>query len=55
MVQGFAAGYFAWDLLASVQNLDVHGWGALFHAVSALAVSMMGFVSAYWLWTARLI
>ncbi|KAL8868401.1 MAG: hypothetical protein Q9174_005018 [Haloplaca sp. 1 TL-2023] len=44
MVQGFAAGYFAWDLLASIQDVDVHGWGALFHALSALTVSMMGFV-----------
>ncbi|KAL8717368.1 MAG: hypothetical protein Q9225_005387 [Loekoesia sp. 1 TL-2023] len=43
MVQGFAAGYFAWDLLASIEDVDVHGWGALFHAASALAVSMMGF------------
>ncbi|KAL8682650.1 MAG: hypothetical protein Q9186_001337 [Xanthomendoza sp. 1 TL-2023] len=43
MVQGFAAGYFAWDLLASVQDIDVHGWGALAHAASALTVSMMGF------------
>lgn len=44
MVQGFAAGYFAWDLLASIQDVDVHGWGALAHAASALTVSMMGFV-----------
>ncbi|KAL8799856.1 MAG: hypothetical protein Q9223_006134 [Gallowayella weberi] len=43
MVQGFAAGYFAWDLLTSVQDIDVHGWGALAHAASALTVSMMGF------------
>ncbi|KAL8832643.1 MAG: hypothetical protein Q9170_004803 [Blastenia crenularia] len=43
MVQGFAAGYFTWDLLASVKDVDVHGWGALFHAASALTVSMMGF------------
>ncbi|KAL8797984.1 MAG: hypothetical protein Q9182_007061 [Xanthomendoza sp. 2 TL-2023] len=43
MVQGFAAGYFAWDLLASIQDVDVHGWGALAHAASALTVSMMGF------------
>ena len=47
MVQGFAAGYFAWDLLASIEDVDVHGWGALFHAASALAVSMLGFVSAF--------
>ncbi|KAI4123567.1 MAG: hypothetical protein LQ341_007181 [Variospora aurantia] len=43
MVQGFAAGYFAWDLLASAEDVDVHGWGAVFHAASALIVSMMGF------------
>lgn len=44
MVQALAAGYFAWDLLASIKDVDVHGWGALFHAASALFVSMMGFV-----------
>ena len=44
MVQGFAAGYFAWDLLASIEDVDVHGWGALGHAASALVVSMLGFV-----------
>lgn len=44
MVQGFAAGYFGWDLWASIKDVDVHGWGALFHAFSALAVSTMGFV-----------
>ncbi|KAI4203492.1 MAG: hypothetical protein LQ350_001830 [Teloschistes chrysophthalmus] len=43
MVQGFAAGYFGWDLWASIKDVDVHGWGALFHAFSALAVSTMGF------------
>ncbi|KAL8688299.1 MAG: hypothetical protein Q9218_005759 [Villophora microphyllina] len=43
MVQGFATGYFAWDLMASIKDVNVHGWGALFHALSALAVSMMGF------------
>lgn len=43
MVQGFAAGYFLWDLLTSAGNLDVHGTGALMHAVSALAVSSLGF------------
>lgn len=46
MVQGFAAGYFLWDLLTSAGNLDVHGTGALMHAVSALAVSSLGFVSS---------
>ena len=45
MVQGFAAGYFLWDLKASIQDVDVHGWGALIHAASALAVTCLGFVS----------
>ena len=48
MVQGFAAGYFLWDLVISAENMDVHGPGALMHAVSALAVSLLGFVSANW-------
>ncbi|KAL9065424.1 MAG: hypothetical protein Q9161_008235 [Pseudevernia consocians] len=43
MVQGFAAGYFLWDLVISAENMDVHGPGALMHAVSALAVSLLGF------------
>ena len=46
MVQGFAAGYFLWDLVTSAANFDVHGPGELMHAVSALAVSLLGFVSA---------
>ena len=45
MVQAFAAGYFLWDLVTSAGNLDVHGPGALMHAASALAVSLLGFVS----------
>ena len=47
MVQGFSAGYFLWDLVASAKNIDVHGPGALAHAVCALAVSSLGFVSLY--------
>ncbi|KAL8786479.1 MAG: hypothetical protein Q9195_008184 [Heterodermia aff. obscurata] len=43
MVQGFAAGYFAWDLMASIKDVDVHGWGALIHAASALVVTSLGF------------
>lgn len=43
MVQGFAAGYFLWDLVTSAANFDVHGPGELMHAVSALAVSLLGF------------
>ncbi|KAL6716573.1 hypothetical protein ACLMJK_006140 [Lecanora helva] len=43
MVQGFSAGYFLWDLGMSAKDVDVHGWGSLVHAASALAVSMLGF------------
>ncbi|CAF9930016.1 hypothetical protein IMSHALPRED_008067 [Imshaugia aleurites] len=43
MVQGFAAGYFLWDLAVCAGNVEVHGPGALMHAVSALAVSLLGF------------
>ncbi|CAD6573002.1 MAG: hypothetical protein ASARMPRED_005823 [Alectoria sarmentosa] len=32
MVQGFAAGYFLWDLVISAAHLDVHGPGVLMHA-----------------------
>ena len=44
MVQGFAAGYFLWDLVACAVEVDVQGWSALLHAASALAVTGMGFV-----------
>ena len=44
MVQGFSAGYFLWDLITSIEDVDVHGWGALIHAASALAVTCLGFV-----------
>lgn len=45
MVQGFAAGYFLWDVLVSATHLDVMGVSSLVHAVSALAVTCIGFVS----------
>lgn len=44
MIQGFSVGYFLWDLLTGVVDVDVHGWGAVTHAASALAVSSLGFV-----------
>lgn len=44
MVQGFSAGYFLWDLMMGLLDVDVHGWGAVAHAISALAVSCLGFV-----------
>lgn len=44
MIQGFSAGYFLWDLMTGVLDRDVHGWGVVAHAASALAVSSLGFV-----------
>lgn len=45
MTQAFAAGYFAWDTWASALYLEVTGPGALAHAVSALIITSLGFVS----------
>lgn len=45
-VQGFAAGYFVWDLVLSITHYDIFGPGFTAHAVSALLVFMLGFVSA---------
>ena len=45
MTQAFAAGYFAWDVLVSTVHLDVLGPGSLAHAISALVVTSLGFVS----------
>jgi len=47
MIQGFAAGYFLWDLWLCSMNVDVFGWGLLAHAVAALVVFMLGFVSLF--------
>lgn len=45
MVQGFAAGYFLWDVIVSAIHLDVMGASSLVHAVCALGVTCIGFVS----------
>jgi hypothetical protein len=45
MIQAFAAGYFVWDLVVTSSNFDVFGPGTLAHAVAALAVFSLGFVS----------
>lgn len=45
MVQGFAAGYFLWDLIVSTQYLSIFGPGSLAHAISALLVTCLGFIS----------
>jgi hypothetical protein len=45
MIQGFAMGYFLWDLMITIQYLPIFGLGMLAHAVSALFVFSLGFVS----------
>ncbi|KAH7562393.1 hypothetical protein BM1_01913 [Bipolaris maydis] len=45
LVQAFAGGYFLWDLVITVQNVKIFGIGMLFHAISALCVFSLGFVS----------
>lgn len=44
-VQGYAAGYFLWDLVMSAWYLDIFGPGFLAHAASAITVYSLGFVS----------
>lgn len=45
LIQAFAGGYFLWDLVITVQNVRIFGIGMLFHAISALCVFSLGFVS----------
>lgn len=45
MIQAFAAGYFLWDLMVSLMHLEIFGLGLLAHAISALSVYSLGFVS----------
>lgn len=45
MVQALAAGYFVWDLCVTSTNLNVFGLGTLAHAIAALFVYTLGFVS----------
>lgn len=44
-IQALAAGYFLWDLVVTSINLDVFGLGTLAHAIAALLVYSLGFVS----------
>ena len=37
-------GYFLWDLVICIGGIDTHGFGALAHTTSALALSLLGFV-----------
>ena len=54
LIQAFAGGYFLWDLVVTVQNVSVFGIGMLFHAMSALCVFSLGFVSIALLLPAKL-
>jgi TLC domain len=45
LVQALATGYFLYDLIVSTVYIDLFGIGMLFHAVSALLVYGLGFVS----------
>ena len=45
LVIALATGYFAWDLLMSATHVGIFGWGLLAHALSALSVYSLGFVS----------
>ena len=45
-VQAFAAGYFMWDVYISAANVDFLGIGSLVHAICALLITSLGFVSS---------
>lgn len=46
-VQALAVGYFVYDTIVSTVYLPLFGVGMLFHAISALWVFSLGFVSRY--------
>ena len=46
MVQALATGYFVWDLIVSTVHVKIFGVGLWFHAISALWVFSLGFVSS---------
>ena len=46
MTQALAAGYFLWDVMTCSLYFDTQGIGALMHGVSALIITLMGFVSS---------
>jgi hypothetical protein len=50
LIQAFAGGYFLWDLMVTVQNVQIFGIGMLFHAICALCVFSFGFVSTLESW-----
>jgi hypothetical protein len=47
LIQALAVGYFVYDLIVSVVYVRMFGIGMLFHAISALWVFSLGFVSCF--------
>lgn len=47
MLQGLAGGYFIWDLIITIRHVDIFGVGMLLHAISAVTVFSLGFVSFF--------
>lgn len=45
MLQGLAGGYFIWDMIITIRHIDIFGVGMLLHAISAVTVFSLGFVS----------
>jgi hypothetical protein len=45
LCQSFALGYFLWDFIMCSWHVDIFGLGMLAHAVSALSVFALGYVS----------
>lgn len=45
LVQAMATGYFMWDLIVCTLHIRLFGVGLFFHAVSALSVYGLGYVS----------
>lgn len=46
MIQALATGYLLWDLFKVAPNVDIFGVGTLAHAISALTIYLLGFVSS---------
>ena len=46
-MQAFALGYFLWDLMMSTMYFEIFGIGFLMHALSAVLVFSLGFVSIH--------
>ena len=54
LVQAMAGGYFLWDVYISSVYFSIMGPGSLAHAISALVITMMGFVSCFLTFSLRM-